>query len=144
MDNFRLSKFHISLLLLLALSLVSLIGVSHSFGMTMNEKGQMSACPFSGQAAICTMTFAEHLNIWQAMFTATPQKTSFFNFLILTLAFALASIIFRERLRLFLGSLTFRWRLHLKRNSFFQFFDHLKEAFSQGILNPKIYESATL
>lgn len=122
--------------------MVTILGISHSFGMEMNEKGQMSVCPFSGQAAICTMTFAEHLSIWQAMFTAIPQKASLFSILILTLAFALASLIFRERFGLFWAGLSSCLKLYLKRSSIFAFSNHLKESFSQGILNPKIFESA--
>jgi len=125
---------------------IGVFGMSYSSDMKMKDDGQMSGCIFDGRAEICLMTFAEHLSRWQGMFTAIPQKAD-----LLVLLFALISAIgvlvfsiLKQNQLLLLKYFSDRWRLYLKQNPHIPFFDPLREAFSQGILNPKIYASAIL
>ena len=123
---------------------VAVFGVSHTLGMEMKDDGTMGGCLFDGRAEICPMTLIEHLSVWQGMFTATPQKAGLFSLLVI-LATAFVVLIFSQHFRLLLlGLLTSRHKLYLRVNPQLLLFDPLKEAFSQGILNPKIYELATL
>lgn len=110
----------------------------HAPGMPMNERGEMAGCIFVTQAAICQMNVLEHLNLWQNLFTAIPQKAATVLLMILTLA----AIIFsraRRRLRLFNARLAQSQRFHLFHQTAIRALDYLHEAFSQGILHPKIY-----
>ena len=125
---------------------VSVFGLVHSMNdMKMNSDGIMSGCLFSGQATVCTMNFAEHIDHWQAMFTTLPQKAGLLELMILALVLTVVAVIFGPRL-LFehSGLLYSRQRLYIKQNPHILLFNSLREAFSQGILNPKIYDSATV
>ena len=126
--------------------IVAIIGVSYTLEMKMKSDGTMSGCLFDGQAETCPMTIAEHLSRWQGMFTVIPQKTDILiQFLLLALAVIFIASAFRQRLLLLLSAhFLDRWRLYLKQNPHIPLFDPLREAFSRGILNPKIYESAIL
>ncbi len=125
---------------LTALLFVAVFGTSHAMamGMEMRGDGTMSGCLFDGRAEICPMTIFEHLSRWQGMFTTILQKTYFL------IQFVLLAFAFRQHLLLLFAYLSDRWRLYLKQNPHIPLFDPLRETFSQGILNPKIYESATL
>src|SRR3989338_10557198 len=125
---------------------VGVFGMSHSSDMKMNDNGTMSGCLFDGRAEICPMTIAEHLSRWQGMFTAIPQKAGLLMllFALISAVGALVFSILKRNQLLLLKYFSDRWRLYLKQNPHLSLFDHLREAFSRGILNPKIYESAIL
>lgn len=129
---------------LIALLTVAFFGMSQSMmGMDKRVDGTMSGCMFSGQAEICTMTFSEHLAHWQGMFTTTaPQKALAFVLLILLAMVFAAVVILKRNLFLLFNYYATRWWLYIKNNSHLLLFNPLREAFSQGILNPKIFESA--
>lgn len=132
---------------LTALVFVVVFGMSHAMavGMEMKGDGTMSGCLFDGRAEICPMTISKHLSRWQGMFTAIPQKTDLLiQFILLAFASVLLAFTFRQRLLLLFSYFSDRWRLYLKQNPHLPLFNQLIEAFSRGILNPKIYESATL
>lgn len=135
-----------TLFVLFSFLIIGGFGLSYSLGMEMKDNGTMGGCMFDGQAAICPMTFAEHLSKWQGMFTVIPQKsTVIIQLLALISTFVIAAFTLRQRLLLLLFSyFSERWKLYLKNNPHLPLFDRLREAFSQGILNPKIYDSATL
>ena len=143
------TKNVLTLLLILGISaflVVGVFGMSHMSDMKMKGDGTMDGCLFDGQAEICPMTIAEHLSRWQGMFTAISQKTDILiQFLLLALAFIFIASEFRQRI-LLLWSTQFsgRLRLYLKQNPHLSLFNQLREAFSRGILNPKIYNSASL
>lgn len=126
---------------------VGVFGMSHlSNDMEMNDNGTMSGCLFDGRAEICPMTITEHLSRWQGMFTAIPQKADLLIllFAIISAVGVLAFSILKQNQLLLLKYFSDRWRLYLKQNPHLSLFDHLREAFSRGILNPKIYNPASL
>ncbi|MBI2075099.1 MAG: hypothetical protein HYT82_00330 [Candidatus Harrisonbacteria bacterium] len=125
---------------------VGIFGMSYASDMNMKGDGTMSGCLFDGRAEICPMTFAEHLSHWQGMFTAIPQKANLFVMLLalILVVGALAFFILKQHQLLLLKYFLDRWRLYLKQNPHILSFHHLREAFSQGILNPKIYASVSL
>lgn len=130
---------------LLAFVTVSMFGLSHHMsGMTEDENGDMAGCVFTGKTMLCKMSVIEHISLWQSMFTAMPQE-SFMLFALLILLvvviFVIKNILVRARLS---GSGAFINKLSLKKNPDLTLFNPLKEAFSQGILNPKIYDLAVL
>lgn len=130
---------------LIAFLSVAFFGVSQSMmGMEKRSDGTMGGCLFTGMDEICTMKFEEHLAQWQNMFTTTvPQKAlalALLLLLLLLLAVVFVAVaIFKRNLLLFFSYHTTRWRLYIRHNPELSLFNHLREAFSRGILNPKIY-----
>ena len=115
--------------------------MSSVYFMGMNPDGTMSHCVFMG--GVCTMTLSDHLISWQGIFTATLQKTFSLDFLLLivSIAFILTAITFRSS-RGQISSRGLTSQIYYKQKQYVSFFNYLKEAFSQGILNPKIYSVA--
>lgn len=117
---------------------MSLFGMG--IGMEMKD-GQMSSCPFTAsQASICQMSVTEHISQWQHSFLGIPTKI---NLLILSLL--LLSIIIVP----FAKSFTKVKQIELAAQLIFYYktavtkiLNQLLIAFSDGILNPKIYELA--
>lgn len=114
-------------------------------GMSMNaeEEGNMSGCPFAaGEASLCPMGVAEHIATWQQTITVIPKS---YRSIILVLFAVLAISVFSKLLHqpkilpTKLSTQSYRRReLELKA------FSPLLAAFSDGILNPKIYEPARI
>ncbi len=137
--KFRVFPRYVFVLLLAAFITVNLFGAASGMGMQTNAQGKMTGCMFSG-TAICTMTPFEHLAAWQNMFTAAASQTdSTLLLLLLTaltfLGFATARRLFDDRLDL----LESHQKLYVKRLVAHSYINPLQEAFSQGILNPKLY-----
>lgn len=101
--------------------------------------GQMGNCPFGGHSmAICQMNPMEHIQEWQSMFTMLPTQN------LLSLLFALFALLAISKLRFWDKFSTPEPPLLLSINrsaliNNFRIFDPLKEAFSNGILNPKVF-----
>lgn len=143
----KLTRFFFGLTLL-AFIFVALFGLSHGMaGMEKRGDGTMGGCLFNGQAEVCTMNFSEHIAIWEGMFTSLPQNTGLVDLLILVLAIVLAVAViavWQKNLFEFSERVSSRWRLYIKQNPQIRLFNSLIEEFSQGILNPKIFASATI
>ena len=103
---------------------------------SMNINKATANCPFSTHSeAICQMNPMEHIQEWQNAFTVLPTKNIVSIFL-----FILAFIL--------IGGFTFYGRFLAQKPSFlffkniinsFRIFNPLKDAFSNGILNPKTF-----
>jgi len=135
----KFTRFLLGFALIAFLS-VAFFGASQSMGMEMRDEGIMVGCLLTGMEEICTMKFDEHLGQWQSMFTTTaPQKAFAFALLPLLAVVFVAAAIFKRNLLLLFSYYTTRWRLYIKQNPNLSLCNPLKEAFSQGILNSKIY-----
>lgn len=129
------------LFVLLCLFLIVSFGLSNSSSMKMKSDGAMSGCMFDGQAAVCLMTFSEHLSKWQSMFNTFLQKSSFsirFAILVSVCIFSVTALR-RYLLLLLLGYFSGLRKLYLKENPNLPLFDYRREALFRGILNTKIY-----
>jgi hypothetical protein len=130
----RIRKHNI-LIAIVALSflLLSSFGVLH-FSM-MQTDGQMSGCPFMGEGAICQMNPLEHLAAWQSAFTTIlPGQSVVFLLLLLSfllLRFGRQSFARNKDSPIHLFYIRYRERLF--------FLNPLQEAFSNGILNLKVF-----
>ena len=128
--------------ILIAVILVSIMGTIYFMGMGMEPDGKMSHCIFMNMGTeVCFMTLSEHLSLWQQMFVATLQKPFSLVVLLVAListAFLAVSLTQYLQLSIFKNVI---FKCYLKQKNYLSFFDCLKEAFSQGILKPKIYES---
>lgn len=111
-------------------------------GMDVDKYGQMSPCPFSMATSICTMTFLEHLNLWQSMFTATSDNN--IDMLVASGLIIFAVFLTLKYLEKDRGKelLAYKLYTHEHQKSFVS--NKLIELFSRGILNPKIYALAAL
>ena len=138
--NKKFTRFLLGVTLVVYLFLV-VFGVSQTImGMEKRADGSMSDCLFSSKAEICTMTFSEHLSQWKAMFTTTaPQEAFTFALLILIAVVFIAVAIFKRNLFLLSSYFAIRWRLYIRQNPNLSLFSSIKEAFSSGILHPKIF-----
>ncbi|MBI2097316.1 MAG: hypothetical protein HYT46_00025 [Candidatus Vogelbacteria bacterium] len=126
--------------ILVLFAFMSILGM----GMSMETKdGQMSGCPFmAGQATMCQMNVTEHITKWQQAFLGIPTKTNFLALAVALLIATLASFIkkpFSQLKKLTASTVRF---LAYRRANFAKVLDPFLVAFSDGILNPKIYEPA--
>jgi hypothetical protein len=122
----------------------SLLLLLTSFGFAYFHTQSMSAqdmpmpgCPFmnDGVPVLCTMSPLEHIEAWQDMFTAVP--VTFTLLLCLTLLVFFAPYLY-----------SFKWSPPLRSRFRFTapyttskptFESYIQEAFSNGILNPKLF-----
>lgn len=139
-------KFTIFLLAfgLFAFVALSIFGLWHMSDMEANKDGNMEGCIFTGKTMLCKMGIVEHISLWQGMFTAVPQE----SLMLLALLILLVAVIFVIKNILAPSHLSssevLTRRLYSKEHPNLLLFNPLKEAFSQGILNPKIYDFVTL
>ena len=129
----------ITLSVIVAIFSINIAVFMHPFAMQMDKDGKMAGCIFNGMNEICAMSLQEHLAAWQTLFAAIPVKatTSILATLLLSMIFINFSI---ESLSENLINLEFKMRrLHVHFKKEFSFSSSLQEAFSQGILNTKIY-----
>ena len=132
---------NIIIFVLASFAFASIFGV----GMGMEtEDGQMSGCPFmANQATLCQMSATEHIAQWQQTFLGIPTKIGLIVLIVILLA---AVVIPFAKPFSQVGKLTeLAARLFTyQRTHFIKVFDPLLIAFSDGILNPKIYERAQI
>lgn len=88
--------------------------------------------------AICEMNPMEHIEEWQSIFTTLPAKDAMSIFSVILIILALLAFRFVDKFYVFNTP-----RLEPYLNNFYlskiPIFNPLKEAFSRGILNPKIF-----
>ena len=130
----------IKLPIALAVFAMLLFGFSGFGMMGMDMNSPMVNCPFGGHSmSICKMNPMEHIQEWQSTFTTLPAKDALSSLLSILLALlALLGLRFFRKFSLhdqpwpevYISPFYLRKR---------QIFDPLKEAFSSGILNPKIF-----
>lgn len=141
------NKIFFSLVAGVMFLLVAVFGPFSTLGMEMREDGTMGGCLFTmGTAAeICPMTALDHISAWQQLFISTSEKASSILLLFALLAIATVFYVYNKK---------WRWeelqrnflvlKLYLKRHASLPTYDTLRELFSRGILNPKIYDSAAI
>jgi len=114
-----------------------LVGV---FGMSQigaNVNGTNMKCPFANHSeSLCKMNPMEHLQEWQSMFTTLPIKNTIFSLLYVLLAL-LGLRFFRNFSLIDIPQPKRHINFYYLRDFFIR--NPIKEAFSSGILNPKIF-----
>lgn len=117
---------------------VLLFGV-FQMNMDMNSMDGKVNCPFGGHSmAICQMNPMEHIEEWQSMFTMLPDQNTLSLVLIIFAFLVLSRLKFWNKFSISnLPVLFARVRFTLSNN--FKTFNPLQEAFSNGILNPKLF-----
>lgn len=114
------------------------------FGMFQMNMGMSTTdgkvnCPFGGHSmAICQMNPMEHIQEWQSMFTILPTQNLLSLLLVLFALLAISKLKFWNRFSIPEPPLVYSSCRSGFANNFL-IFNPLKEAFSSGILNPKIF-----
>lgn len=106
---------------------------------TGEETASGSNCLFNGQTELCTVNFSEHITYWQGLFTTRPVQFGMLSLILLMILFAVV-VLWKNLIYEFFEFIASWWRFYIKQLFQIHFFDSLREAFSQGILNTKIYE----
>lgn len=118
----------------LAMSFLSL------YSMPVDMNGNMVNCPFMNSSVnLCQMSLNDHINQWQQMFTALPNKTNLAYILFLASLLFAATVIFRNKFLESAKLLFPRQVLYIKQKKYLVILDPLKEAFYGGIITPKIF-----
>lgn len=122
-------------ILLGLLSIFSLCLTTFSI-MTMDEMGQMTGCGLEHTATLCPVNVAQHLQFWQQVFVTTSPTAILLALMVAVVAFSLNQLI--DPLHGAITKLKYsRWQLLYEPTLLLG--DYLRQAFSQGILHPKIY-----
>lgn len=133
-----LSKPILAIFTLLVFATAVLISI-HTATMT-DSHGNMSSCPLmDGSTSLCRMTIMEHLNTWQSLFAAAiPNIITLLLVSTILLIGVFSNIDERNRH----ATINF---LYNKHRGFIVFiFNHLRLAFSRGILHSKVYDFASV
>ena len=107
----------------------------------MKVDSQMSNCLFNGQEEVCNMNVSEHLSVWQSMITSLPQTTGLLGLLLLSVVLVAVFISLRDILSKLSEKIRFLYTLYIKQHPQISLYNFLREIFSQGILNPKLFVS---
>jgi hypothetical protein len=138
----RILKFSKVILLFAILTFFSVgfLGLGHT-NMTMSPSEEMPSgkCFMPGMTEVmCQMNPFEHIAAWQSMFTAVPSQNDVLLLLVALLALALGALCITSRStappKVSTSQPLFSY--HRRR---IPIFDPLQEAFSNGILHPKIF-----
>lgn len=131
------------LTILLAFFLVGFLSLAQTNVVMGSDAKDMSNCPFMpGMTSLCQMSPLEHLTAWQTAFTAIPNQADVLAILLLLLALALSTFKLYSnqsasppRILVPDPSSTTYYKTHIPIVS------PLQEAFSDGILHPKLYNA---
>ena len=125
--------------LILTLAVVTAMFFGMNAGMDMNQDGIMSGCMFD-QSVKCPMDYSEHIQNWQQTFIAIqPTQNNLLTLLIIVFISAPFFVVFSQ------WQNVIKWRAVIpktqwrQRNIIAKLSDHILQALSDGILNPRIY-----
>lgn len=126
-------------ILLCALVLWTMLFGMSQMSANMSTMDSKANCLFGGHSmAICQMNPMEHIQEWQSMFTMLPAQNTLLLLFALFAFLAISKLRFWSRFSIPEPPLLLSRNQHAVTHSF-RIFDPLKEAFSSGILNPKIF-----
>lgn len=134
--NISIAKKFLVSVVLAAFLVVGIFGLSHIV-MNMTAGDDALGCLFMNTPTLCAMNPFEHIAVWQSTFAASFSKEIFS---LLTLTLLIVLFIFTsqhfERSSKTPPLLVRVWR---RTSQIFIARDPLQEAFSNGILHPKIF-----
>ena len=142
MKKFRLkfSRFFMGLAFAGFLLGIFSFAIEHSMGVEVIKVFERDNCltVSDDHDKMCKNALAEHLSLWQALFTALPQEKSLLGILGVVVVTSLA-FIFQRHYFLLSETLTIHQGQYLRRYPSFLLFDFLRALFSQGILNRRAH-----
>lgn len=109
-------------------------------GMIPDENGNMSGCPFATeQTSVCPMNTIEHIAQWQQAFLGMPIRANLLALAIIALLAVVIIPLVKPFFQLKKLTMLAARLLAYHKDNLVKVFDPLLVAFSDGILNPKIY-----
>lgn len=127
--------------LILAFVVTATILFGMNAGMDMRQDGTMSGCMFD-QSVACPMGYMEHIQHWQQTFTATqPTQNNLLGLLVVVFLGATFFTAFSQWQNGIQWQAVISQSLLRQRNITAKLFDYILQALSDGILNPKIYNT---
>ncbi len=125
---------------LLAFFFIGFLGFGHA-DMTLGSDGQMTSnCPFmSEMSSLCQMNPLEHFAAWQSMFTAMLNKSGILTNLFLLLILTLGAMLIRANVSAAPPKIAEDQSLFSYYKRRIPIAGSLQEAFSNGILHPKLF-----
>lgn len=128
---------HVLVLVLLVIVIASVfLWVWHIVGM--HEDGIMQSCLLAGgRVMLCTLSAAGHIGLWQEMSAAVLPVVAVVGILILVFSRQRSSFI--QHLP---SDQSASWQWFGRVSRAWISLDPLKQAFSQGVLHPKLYNLA--
>lgn len=121
---------------ILVLTLAVFLGAGYA-GMSQNATGQMSACPSMSVVKLCEMSWLAHMDKWQGLFSALPEREDVAFLALILLGFSLTLLSLRSRD--VGGAYAITSHMLRSRVAHVPVRSYLQEAFSRGILHPKIF-----
>ena len=116
------------------------MGMFHKSAMPVKEMvSALGLVEMVSEEHCCGTTMSQHIESWRDTFLAVPKEIRD-NLALLLLGLALAFVFVRLPFRRDVAvHQILHYRLYTRDNPDLALFNHLKLAFAQGILNPKIY-----
>lgn len=132
------SKLSDNLVLLVLASFAFMNVLGMGIGMEMTD-GLMSPCPFmAGQTTMCQMNIMEHIAQWQQALLGIPTKANLLALAIVLLVVVITPLVKQfSRLEELIKFASRRFADRTKQAV--KVFDPFLLAFSDGIINPRIY-----
>lgn len=104
--------------------------------MKTGEMGSMANCALAHATTLCPVSVTQNLQFWQQVVVTTSPTTVLLALMVAVVAFSLKQLI--DPLHAAAARLQYRlWQLLSEPALLLG--DYLRQAFSQGILHPKIY-----
>lgn len=127
---------HILPLTILVFVLVAFLGAGQ-VGMVRDATGQMTGCPVMGVVAFCEMSPLAHMAKWQSLFSALPEREAAALLAVALFGLSMIFLLWQVRSARALSTVpSFGLR---SKAAPVPIQSALQEAFSNGILNPKIF-----
>ncbi|MBI4098784.1 MAG: hypothetical protein HY437_02000 [Candidatus Magasanikbacteria bacterium] len=114
------------------LLITATLGVKMSMMMDQGDMA-MAGCPFMETGSLCQMTVAEHLRVWESLFTMVTHPEFLLILLLIVVATGLISLILTGPPHV--ASVADQYR----RRPDLTLFKPFLLAFSDGIIHPKLY-----
>jgi len=134
-----IGKFRQFIGLILSVAFVATALFGLNMGMDTRTDGSMSGCMFDSSVT-CQMNYGEHIQYWQQTFTAVqPTQDVVLAVVVVFFAGAAFFAIFSHRQNLNQTKLIVLQTVQRERDIIAKLSNHILQALSDGILNPKIY-----
>ena len=126
---------------ILALGIIAFLVMSFwtLYSMPTDDMGRMVNCPFMNNVpGFCQMSLSEHISLWQQTFTATQARELLVPLLALLVLVASFFSVAVEKVYDTLKYQSLYYYFYERRPEI-MVFNHLRLAFSDGLIHPKIY-----
>lgn len=133
LKNLLFTRHNVALAVLLSLSLISSIYIL-DMDMQMNNK-----CALYSMTTSCSMGPLEHLTAWQSLYSALPSDTTTLPLFALFFVLVFITILWKSPPFDLANVIITKQKSYARTQRNLIFTNALRQAFSSGILNTKVY-----